>query len=271
MAKFHVRGIALLAMLILLVTNGCRSKKTPPVAPTDLTLEKMELLDTGQEKLRIGAPEAFGNLAVFPVFSSTQHDIGPVLALQDALAKGVAEVREVGAGGENVESAGGATVNKLVIENKGDLPVYALAGTVVKGGNQDRQIAQDFVIAKKSTVPVDAFCVEQGRWTGERNGVATQGKFRTLDQLATAKVRAAGQHKSDQSQVWSEVAKVNAANGKQAPSGSLLASLDDGEIARRRAALADRVASKLRSLEPGDKLVGFGYAVNGSVKGVRWF
>ncbi|MDA1195061.1 MAG: hypothetical protein O2894_07725, partial [Planctomycetota bacterium] len=58
----------------------------------------------------------------------------------------------------------GAEVGRVVIENKGTLPILVVAGTIIQGGNQDRQIGQDFVIAAGETVDVDAFCVEQGRW-----------------------------------------------------------------------------------------------------------
>jgi hypothetical protein len=102
----------------------------------------------------------------------------------------------------------GAVVNTLVIENKGDLAILVCAGTVVKGGNQDRQIGQDFVIKAKSETPVDAFCVEQGRWQQERLGADTGGKFQVLDGMATAKVRAKGQYEKDQSAVWDEVRDV---------------------------------------------------------------
>jgi hypothetical protein len=228
----------------------------------------MQVLVTGQDKLYIGAAERVDDLAVYPVFAKEQRDIGRVLALHEALETGAAEVRELGSG---EDEPGTAIVGKLAIENKGDLPVYVLAGTVVKGGNQDRQVAQDFVVAPRSTVPVDAFCVEQGRWNGERDSVATHGKFSSSTQLATAKVRAAGQHESDQGAVWAEVAKVNAKAGKHASSGSLFASLDDAEIAQRRSALAERIKTRLAALEPQGSLVGFGYAVGGQVKGVRWF
>jgi hypothetical protein len=40
---------------------------------------------------------------------------------------------------------------------------------------------------------------------------------------------------------------------------------------KKREALRTRIASKLAALEPSGALVGFGYAVNGQVKGVRWF
>jgi hypothetical protein len=269
----NIRGLLLLFMLFaLLQASGCRSKRTPPPAPPPSVLESMELLDTGEERVRIGAPQQFENLALYPIFSSSQQDVGPVLSLDTALVRKVAEVRELGSGdGSTSRRAAGPTVSQLVVENRGDVPVYVLAGTVVKGGNQDRQIAQDFIVAAKSTVPVDAFCVEQGRWTDQRNGVSTQGKFSVLDQLATTKVRAAGQHEGNQGQVWSEVAKVNAAHGKKAPSGSLMASMDDRDVIRKRSVLAKRISEKLGAVEPNSALVGFAYAVNSRVKGVRWF
>ena len=60
------------------------------------------------------------------------------------------------------------------------MPIFVLAGTIVKGGNP------------KQTSPVDAFCVEHGRWNGNRDGRATAGHFGTSEVLATSKVRAAG-------------------------------------------------------------------------------
>jgi hypothetical protein len=273
MAKIRGFLLTLFVTSSLILLGGCRSHERTATAPasSSAALEKMELLATGEERLRVGAPHNFENLAVYPIFSSSQKDIGPVLALDTALARRVAEVRELGSGDGSVSRGSGPTVSKLVIENRGQLPVYVLAGTVVKGGNQDRQIAQDFVVAPKSTVPVDAFCVEHGRWTDRRNGVSTNGKFSVLDQLATSKVRAAGQHEGNQGQVWSEVAKVNATHGKDSPSGSLLASMDDGEVMRRRSVLAKRIGEKLAAVEPKLQLVGFAYAVNTRVKGVRWF
>lgn len=146
-----------------------------------------------------GSPTVLGNLVVYPVTSKAQVDVGPLVSLDDALAKGQAEVRE---------NNGGGTVNQLVIENKGTVPVFVIAGTVVKGGNQDRQIGQDFIIEPKKETPVDAFCVEHGRWNGQRNGQYTSGRFDSSGVVATSKVRAAGQYKKSQSELWSNVSST---------------------------------------------------------------
>lgn len=210
----------------------------------------------------IGAGTALGNLVVFPVTSRSQVDVGPLIALDEALAKGTAEVRELD---------GGGSVNRLVIENKGKVPVFALAGTIVKGGNQDRQIGQDFIIESKQVTPVDAFCVEHGRWNGQRNGQATAGRFGTSEVLATSKVRAAGQYKKNQGEVWSKVSETNSANGQRPASDTLLASVDDATLKSRRNELAAKIEASLAAVQPQQELVGIAYSIDGDVRGVRMF
>lgn len=258
---------------------------------------------TSKEDQVVGAPKVLDNLTLFPITAKTQVDVGPLITLEEALSKGVAEIREVGAdpaGADQEANAapvqqqqqglgnqglgnegrgnhphayrgGGARVNTLVIENKGVIPVYVLAGTVVKGGNQDRQIGQDFIIDGKQVASVDAFCVEHGRWTGERDGRATGGKFGTMAQLTTSSVRTAGQYKKNQSEVWAKVADVNTANKKSAASGTLMATLDDAEVVAQRGALAAQAGAFLDSVSPSNAVVGLAYAIDGKVRSVRWF
>lgn len=210
----------------------------------------------------IAAGTALGNLVVYPVTSHSQVDVGPLALLDDAIAQKTAFVREKG---------GGGSVNSLEIENKGKVPVFVLAGTIVKGGNQDRQIGQDFIIEPGQTTPVDAFCVEHGRWQGNRNGQATNGSFGTSEVLASSKVRAAGQYKKDQSEVWSQVASSNAANHQAPASSTFLATVDDATITRQRNELASKIDAALNTVNPQDQVVGIAYAIDGDVKGVRWF
>ncbi len=277
--------------------KGKESSKVAPAAATK-ALERRKQQGVSEDELEegvvIGPAKSFDNLTVFPVLAKSQPDLGKFTTLHAALAKLDAEVREVGAGAgptrrgdervllqsaqspqqmaQNATVFGGeAAVNTLVVENKGEIPIYVLAGTVVKGGKQDRQIGQDFVIDPHSTVSVDAFCVEHGRWTATRAGVATQGKFSAVRALATAKVRAAGQYQSDQGTVWAEVGKVNDANKKSASSGTLMATLDDEAIRKEQDALSERVAQHLGSVTSVRDIVGLAYAVDGEIRGLRWF
>ncbi len=241
-----------------------------------------------------GAPLRIDNVAIYPITLVAQDDLGPVVTLEEALARGQAEVREVGAREagarvpspvqrvrrqqneqnqvqENIGLGGGPTVGTLVIENKGKVPLFVLAGTVVKGGNQDRQIGQDFIVDAGKVVAVDAFCVEHGRWAGDRNGQGTGGKFEAVAMLATKKVRAAGQHAKNQSEVWSKVSEANKAHAKKAASGTLMATFDDRELAAKTEALSQRIARALATASSSERLVGFAYAIDGQIQGARWF
>jgi hypothetical protein len=221
----------------------------------------------------IGIPRTFGNLTVFPILSSKQEDVGPITTLDAALAAKTALVHELGAGGAAGGGGGGdgAQVNSLVIENQGTIPVYVLAGTIVKGGKQDRQIGEDFIVGAHQTIPVDAFCVEHGRWTAERDGVATAGQFGTIGLLTDSRVRTAAELQKDQGQVWAKVASVNEANKKAAASGTLLASVDAADIVAKRTALTKKTEGYLAEVQPSHDVVGFAYAVDGKVRSMRWF
>jgi len=210
----------------------------------------------------IGSGVVLGNLVVYPITSKSQVDVGPLVLLDDALAKGDAEVRETDASG---------SVNTLVIENKAPTPLFVLAGTIVKGGKQDRQIGQDFIIGAKDTTRVDAFCVEHGRWSASRDGQATGNVFRTSDTITTSKVRAAGQYKKDQGEVWSKVTEANQVNKKSSASDTYLATVDDAEVTKQRNELAGRITAALDGVGSKDDVVGIAYAIDGEPKGARWF
>ncbi len=225
----------------------------------------------------VGSATVVDNLTVFPIYAKQPEDLGEFTTLEAATAAKTAIVREAGSAPEaqvasdGRGSSGGARVDTVVIENKGRLPILVLAGTIVKGGNQDRQIGEDFVVKPGKTVDVTAFCVEHGRWNDSRDGKSTGGKFVAQKSLALGSVRAAGQYDKNQSEVWSEVARVNAANKKGSSSGTLMATMDDAQIAQRRQQIAGQLTTAMGKVERQDKLVGVAYAVDGQVKGVRWF
>lgn len=234
--------------------QAARPNVNAPPPPTGATK-----VDTDRT---VGAGQVMGNLAIYPITSKSQTDVGPLVLLDDALAKGDAIVREKDASG---------SVNTLVIENKAATPIFVLAGTIVKGGKQDRQIGQDFIIGGKDTTPVDAFCVEHGRWNAARDGQATGNVFRTSDTITTSKVRAAGQYKKDQSEVWSKVSESNQTHKKSSASDTFLATVDDAQVTKQRNDLAAKIVAALDAVKPGDEVVGVAYAIDGQPKGARWF
>ena len=187
----------------MLALLGCQTNKEAEKQPKKEAATTPETSKGGSvakldDNHEVAEPLNFKNLTVWALLAKKIAELGDFLSLKEAQARGVAVVREMGAADHSLNqnqveaqaseegrsnapqtraSGQPATVNALVIENEGDLPILVCAGTVVKGGNQDRQIGQDFVIAPKTSVPVEAFCIEAHRWTASRDGNQTFGLF----------------------------------------------------------------------------------------------
>ena len=123
-------------------------------------------------------------------------------------------------------SPGGGSVNTLLVTNKSLKPLLILGGEVVLGGQQDRILGQDTIVPSHEELRVQVFCVEHGRWSGGRSFSAAQG-------MADTKMRVRAKYRADQSQVWAEVAKKNAAHGAAPSTGTYrnLATGDEGKKA----------------------------------------
>jgi hypothetical protein len=132
----------LLCSLVLLA--ACSSNGPAPLAAP-------------QGGLKIHGPFVHEHLALYVVEDPGAKSAGEFITLAEGLASGEVKVTEK----KNAE------VQELLIANASGKPCFVQAGDVVKGGQQDRTIARDFVIpAKTEPTPVAAFCVEQALWEG---------------------------------------------------------------------------------------------------------
>jgi hypothetical protein len=105
------------------------------------------------EGARISGPVSHENLTIYFIHGPSAPGKVP-LTLDEALAKRVVQVRETG------------NVNQIEIENLGLEDVFIQSGDIVKGGQQDRTLMVSLVLPPKSgRVPIESFCVEQGRWS----------------------------------------------------------------------------------------------------------
>jgi hypothetical protein len=104
---------------------------------------------------RLSGPYTHDNLSVYLVHGPETLPGASFLTLQEALGQKKAVVHETG------------SVNQLAVENLSEgEEVFVQSGDIVKGGKQDRTLPYDAVIAAGSgRVPIDSFCVEQGRWS----------------------------------------------------------------------------------------------------------
>lgn len=271
-------------LLVVLVGVGAAAWLARPRAPDSSTTALTVSIDAagtrtdlgGGSGLTLGAAIHVGNLAVWPVHGPTRDDLDGFLTLQEAQQAERVEIREIGAdAGHDSRSAperARATVETIEIASAAEQPILIPGGTVIRGGKQDRQIAEDTVIAPRTTVRVRTFCIERGRWSAHRDGVSTEGRFRPSRYVASSPIRFEAQYNRDQGRVWSRVARSNdgGSSGRSARTSSLFETLDDGRaaIAEQRARVEREIRTHFASF---DSVTGFAYAVNGTPVSVRTF
>jgi hypothetical protein len=153
-------------------------------------------------------PISYENISIFPVVSSMSQDTEAFLTLDEGLSTGDVVVSEQGGDGMSRSRDGrpsasqystGASVNRLVLINRGRRPVLLLAGELVSGGKQDRIIAKDRIVAPGSDpLPLDVFCVEHGRWS-------SGSQFSAAKTMVHPSVREQAALKQNQNEVWASV------------------------------------------------------------------
>ena len=156
---------------------------------------------------RLLEPVTYENLTIFPVVNGNSTDTSWFLTLDDGLASGEVQVRELGTegmvrnrdGGIRPAYSNGASVNQLVLINRSKRPLLLLAGELVSGGKQDRIIGKDRLVpAGSEPLPLDVFCVEHGRWSSGAN-------FTDAKTIVHPSVREQAAVQQDQIRVWSAV------------------------------------------------------------------
>jgi ARG/rhodanese/phosphatase superfamily protein len=194
----------------------------------------------------VGHPISHGNLTVFPVYAPPRRDrSSDYLTLEEALQRQAILVKELPS----------SEVNRVSVTNKADRPIYLLAGDIILGGKQDRELARDTVVAKGATgLAVEVFCVEHGRWEG-----ASQFSG---GEIASAGLRLETQKSREQGKVWARVAQEAVASKAATPSGTYRA------VARRNAAQPEieaTVKALGAALARDPRAVGVVAAINGKV------
>lgn len=228
---------------------------------------------------RISGPHIHQNLAVYFVHGASAPGAVP-LTLQEAMARGKVQVIETG------------NVNTLQIENSGTEEVFIQAGDIVKGGKQDRVLTVSFILAPKSgRVPIDSFCVEQGRWSaraGEQvdrfnSSYAAMPSRKALMAMAApppaappttgavnAQARDSGDVANKQRKVWDEVAKtqgdlsarLGASVASPRSASSLQLTMENEKLNEARTAYIKAIEAE--GMKEGD-VIGYIVAINGKM------
>lgn len=180
-------------------------------------------------------PVTYENITLFPVVASFNQDTSPFLTLDEGLSSGEVIVSEQGATGLVRNRDGrplptpqyntGASVNQLVLINRGKRPLLLLAGELVSGGKQDRIIAKDRIVAPGADpLPLDVFCVEHGRWS-------SGSEFSAAKTIVHPSVREKAAVDQAQTEVWSAVRSGTTATASpSAPAAKMSAGAIAGAI-----------------------------------------
>ncbi|MGQ0637082.1 MAG: ARPP-1 family domain-containing protein [Planctomycetaceae bacterium] len=272
----------------------------------------------------IGSPIRHGNLTIFPIHSKTPRHEDRFMTLEEGLKARTVEVLEMGARGRAVrhwqdaeqaqaqqidsdqandeevaadddaetsdELAFGDDVNRLMVINRGDKPLYLMPGEIIVGGSQDRTIAEETVIAATGEpVAIDVYCVEPGRW-GLRDAAtatavfdevagdsatdenlaaeANQGQFVAKAGTLSKASRFAVQAGEGQQSVWDAVERTNQVSGATWQSGAFTANYVDKEMVAQLKPYVDALGCPVSDHK---QVVGVVVAINGKIETVDVF
>ena len=212
----------------------------------------MTTLQQELENLTIGAPRDFRNLSLYPVSWTRPSDFPPYLLADDAMRTGVARVTEVN----------GGSVPELQFENHAKLPVLLIDGEELIGAKQNRVVNLTILVPAQTTLVIPVSCVEAGRWQmvsaefqPSDNVMFSAARASRVRQV-TASLRATGARRSNQSEVWEDIAakasRMQAASPTQAMSA----------VFERH---ANSVEEYVRSFDSVDGQAGVIFATSGAI------
>jgi hypothetical protein len=204
----------------------------------------------------VTGPYTHKNVSVFLIHSDEQ-DGRDFMTLDEGLKEGVVRVTE-----KRQEEVG-----ELLIDNRGDRPVFLQEGDRLSGGKQDRTIITSLVVPPKSgKMPLPAFCIEEGRWQAGMRGGSFSGTANSA--LATKSVRLAAKVAKDQVAVWRSVQME-----KRVVAGSLASvpnhttSLNEALDSPAAKKVSDDLAEALGGILKGHRdAVGVAIVVNGEIE-----
>jgi hypothetical protein len=227
-------------------------------APAGLLINAQQRIAVESGDYRLSGPYTHRNLAIFLVHGKNSIKGKSFLTLQEALVQKKVVVYET------------KSVNELSIRNFSNEDVYVQSGDIVKGGQQDRMIGVDLIVPPRSgKMPISAFCVEHGRWSGRGNERAAVFSS-SADAVATKEIKLAAKMSNSQGGVWQSVTvaqdklsrNVGARVNSPVSGSSLQLAVENGKVQET----ADSYIKALSDIaNRSDDVIGYVFAINGKV------
>jgi hypothetical protein len=245
-------GMVLVAVMVSLgMLIGVQAHRTSPGG-------QRRGAETQAGDYRLSGPYTHKNLTIFLVHGKSMVKAKSFLTLQEALVQKKVVVYET------------KSVNELSIQNFSDEDVYVQSGDIVKGGAQDRMIGVDLIVPPRSgKLPISAFCVEHGRWSGRGNEKSTVFNS-SSDAVATREIKLAAKMSNSQGGVWQSVTvaqdklsrNVGARVNSSVSESSLQLAVENSKVQET----ADSYVKALANIaNRSDNVIGYVFAINGKV------
>ena len=221
----------------------------------------------------IGPEVTFENLTMLPLLRCTRSTTSTSTAgthgastpstnyvvLDDALHSGVADITELD---------GHGSVPELKFANRGIYPVLIVDGEELVGAKQNRVVNLTILVAPQTNLTIPVSCVEAGRWRARSHGFrsAPRAQFATGRAKRVAQVtyslKARGDRRSDQAEVWADIAEKSSRMNAPSPTSAMDAIFVDH---------ATSIDAYVAACQPQDDQVGAVFAVNGTIIGLDLF
>ena len=167
----------------------------------------MSVITDTLDGVTLSVPHFWANLVMFPLLAGDAA-APDYLVLDEALRRQTARVTEISEGG---------SVPELAFENDNERSVLLLDGEELIGARQNRVLNSTVLVGGKRKLSIPVSCVEHGRWR------YNSSEFASADRALFAKARAkkmqrvseslreSGSYRSDQGEVWDDIAEKSAA------------------------------------------------------------
>ena len=242
--------VALLTFIVGVALARFSLQTTPATPPASPPTEHQ------LSHYRLTGPYQHENLTIFLVHAPDQRNSRMFTPLEEAMERKLVTVHET------------SEVNELAIENaSASEEVFVQAGDIVKGGQQDRVLAVDLIVPVKSgTIPIDAFCVEQSRWS-QRGAESVDHFSMSNNMVATKELKLAARQERSQSGVWEGVdksqEKLSASVASNVVANASVSSLQLTQENEQVQAATASYIEKLSSIINGHSdVIGFAFAIN---------
>jgi len=249
-----VAGVALLGA-------ACGKRSIPSHIDSAIDEEEQQVRQVQQVQAgdyKLSGPYTHDNLTIYLIHGEDKLKDKNLLTLDEALEQKKVVIHET------------QRVSRLAIENVSDEDVFVQSGDIIKGGQQDRVITSDLIVSAKSgKLPLDAFCVEQGRWR-QRGGESITYFSASSSMLSSNNLKVANRSYRSQQRVWKEVdnAQKKLSDGvgypvqSAASASSLQLSLEDKKVQEAAEAYVKQLADVAGK---EDDVIGYAFAINGKV------